>query len=469
MKTIMIDPGHGGSDPGATYIGNEEKTFNLLTALVVRDYLLSNYNVKVLMTRTGDQTLSLSERSNLANRSNLDFYLSVHHNAGGGTGFESYVYNGSVPSQTLSYQRVIHDEVIASIKPFNVIDRGKKRANFHVLRETEMPSVLVELLFMDNPKDLALLNDIKFRQSAGISLAEGVAKALTLPAKETGNKQFFKVIAGSFAEQKNAEDRVNELKAASIESFIDPVVVSGKTYYRVQTGAFSERNNAEDQLNALSRMGIEAFTLTEGDAPTFIPTDSTSTEPPKPTQPPGIDYSILGPSIVQAQQLDAFVKTVNPTVPSVGDFYIFYGNLYGIRGDIAFAQAILETDYFRFTGQVKPSQYNYAGIGTTGPGNDGASFATPEEGVLAHIQHLYAYASTKPLPEGAQLVDPRFSLVKRGTAKNWTDLNGKWAVPGTTYGQSILSVYKRNLENALNAIENQKTLFMNALDKLNSS
>jgi N-acetylmuramoyl-L-alanine amidase len=470
LKTIMIDPGHGGSDPGATYKGNEEKNFNLLTALVIRECLLSNYNVNVLMTRTGDQTLSLSERSNLANSSNVDFYLSVHHNAGGGTGFESYVYNGSVPSQTLSYQGIIHDELITAIKPFNVIDRGKKRANFHVLRETKMPSVLVEVLFVDNPKDVSLLNDTKFRQSVGISLAKGVAKALSLPAKETVNKQLFKVIAGSFAVRKNAEDRANKLKAAAFESFIDTVVVSGKTYYRVQTGAFSKRDNAEEQLKALNRIGIEAFILTEGAAPSPDPTEPPPTEQPKPTQPPkppGIDYSIIGPTIVQAEQLDDFVKTVNPSAPKVGKFYIFYGNLYGIRGDVAFAQAIHETNFFRFTGQVKVAQNNYAGIGTTGPGKDGASFASPEQGVHAHIQHLYAYASTKPLPEGTSLVDPRFSLVTRGTAENWTDLNGKWAVPGTTYGQSILSVYKRNLENALKAMENQKALLKKALDKLN--
>ncbi|WP_230980915.1 N-acetylmuramoyl-L-alanine amidase [Rossellomorea arthrocnemi] len=466
MKTIMIDPGHGGSDPGATYKGNEEKNFNLLTAIIVRDYLLSKYNVNVLMTRTGDQTLSLEERSNFANGSSLDFYLSVHHNAGGGTGFESYVYNGNVPSETLSYQGIIHDEVIEAIKSLEVTDRGKKRANFHVLRETKMPSVLVEVLFVDNPKDVALLNDTKFRQSAGISIAKGVAKALSLPEKEAGNKQLFKVIAGSFAERKNAEDRANVLTSAAFESYIDTVVISGKTYFRVQTGAFSERDNAEDQLKALSRIGIEAFILTEGKPPSPDPTQPPTTEPPQPTQLPGIDYSIIGPSLVQAHQLDDFVKTINPSAPAVGKFYIFYGNLYGIRGDIAFAQAIHETNYFRFTGQVKPSQNNYAGIGTTGPGNNGASFATPEEGVLAHIQHLYAYASIKPLPEGAPLVDPRFSLVTRGTAKNWTDLNGKWAVPGTTYGQSILSVYKRNLDYALKAIENQKALLIDALGKL---
>ncbi|MFI8687044.1 N-acetylmuramoyl-L-alanine amidase [Rossellomorea sp. NPDC077527] len=472
MKTIMIDPGHGGSDPGASYKGSEEKTFNLLTALKVKEYLLANYIVNVLMTRTGDQTLSLTERSNLANRSNLDFYLSIHHNAGGGSGFESYIYNGPILPETLNYQEAIHSEVVAAVQPFKIIDRGEKRANFHVLRETKMPSVLVEVLFVDNPEDLAHLKNEQFRQKVAIGLSKGIAKALSLPVKESGIKQLFKVIAGSFTERKNAEIRVNELKEGGIESFIDTVKISGKTYYRVQTGAFSERVNAEEQVKSLERIGIQAFILAEGATPPPNPTEPPPTEPPKPTQPPqppGVDYSILGTSVVQAQQLDDFARTINPAAPLLGKFYISYGDLYGIRGDIAFAQAIHETNYFRFTGQVKPGQNNYAGIGTTGPGNDGATFATPEKGVLAHIQHLYAYASTSPLPDGQTLVDPRFTLVTRGTARNWTDLNGKWAVPGTTYGQSILRVYKKNVENALAGIEIQRKMLNNVLVKLNES
>ncbi|MGG1630828.1 N-acetylmuramoyl-L-alanine amidase [Rossellomorea sp. NRS-1567] len=469
MKTIMIDPGHGGTDPGAVYNGNEEKTFNLLTALIVRDFLLKNYNVNILMTRTGNETLSLTERSNFANRNNPDFYLSIHHNAGGGTGFESYVYNGSVPSQTITYQRIIHDEVISAINtPYKVIDRGKKRANFHVLRETNMSSLLLEILFIDNPKDIALMNNATFRNTVGVAIARSVAKALGLPAKIVNEKELFKVIAGSFTKRENAEDRVNELKRKGMNSFIDTVVVLDRTYYRVQTGAFAERVNAENQVASLKKMGIEAFIFVRVDDNPKPPVPS-PTDPPKPTQPPnppGIQYSILGTSVLHAEQLDDFARTINRDASLLGEFYLFYGNLYGIRGDVAYSQALHETNYFRFTGQVKPDQNNYAGIGTTGPGNDGASFKTPEEGVLAHIQHLYAYASTNPIPQGQSLVDPRFSLVTRGSAKNWTDLNGKWAVPGTTYGQSILSVFNRNIKNAIKVMDEQKIVLNDTLGKL---
>lgn len=116
----------------------------------------------------------------------------------------------------------------------------------------------------------------------------------------------------------------------------------------------------------------------------------------------------------------------------------------GVRGDIAFCQSIKETGWFRYGGQVLPEQNNYAGIGATNnsPVGKGAWFESPRIGVRAQIQHLYAYAV-----KGGDLVypcvDPRFNLVTRGAAGNaWTGLNGRWAVPGDGYGESILSIWE---------------------------
>ncbi|WVX84516.1 glucosaminidase domain-containing protein [Niallia oryzisoli] len=186
-----------------------------------------------------------------------------------------------------------------------------------------------------------------------------------------------------------------------------------------------------------------------------------SSTPPPQSVPTG--YSILGPTYLSPEQMNRFAKSVNPNAPELGGYYLTLGEYYGIRGDVAFSQALHETNYFRFTGIVKPEQNNFAGIGATGPSNSGASFTTPEEGVLAHIQHLYAYATTQPLLDKYPLVDPRFHFVKRGSASTWTALNGKWAVPGTTYGQSILSIYekminstKQTLDIILNEVKNNQ-------------
>jgi hypothetical protein len=96
---------------------------------------------------------------------------------------------------------------------------------------------------------------------------------------------------------------------------------------------------------------------------------------------------------------------------------------------------IKETNYLLFNGDVRPEQNNFAGIGAIGGGAKSAAFTTPEQGVIAHLEHLYAYASTSALPVSLSKVDPRFDLVTRGIAPNWEDLNGRWAVPGNSYGQ----------------------------------
>ncbi|MFZ5827503.1 MAG: N-acetylmuramoyl-L-alanine amidase [Bacillota bacterium] len=147
--------------------------------------------------------------------------------------------------------------------------------------------------------------------------------------------------------------------------------------------------------------------------------------------------AILGQARAHLTQMVAHLARVNPNAPRLSSLYLRHGSRLGVRGDIAFAQALHETDYFRYGGLVQPEQNNFAGLGATGPGNPGASFATPEEGVIAHLQHLYAYASTAPLPNTMAKVDPRFDLVQRGSAPHLYDLNGRWAVPGEGYGEAI--------------------------------
>ncbi|TYS17947.1 sporulation protein [Rossellomorea vietnamensis] len=461
MKTIIIDPGHGGSDPGAIYGNAMEKTYNLTIALRVRDYLQANFDGSFLMTRTNDTTVSLSERSNFANSRNADFFLSIHNNAAGGTGFESYIYNGTVPEQTKNYQNSVHNEIMSSIKQkYGIKDRGKKRANFHVLRETEMSSILLEVLFIDNPDDLKLLNDPLFIPDVSAAIAKGVAKALALAPKnqDPSGEVLYKVIAGSFTERRNAEERVNVLSSKGIASFIVPAMISNKQTYRVQVGAYKEKENADARVDAVKQLGMGAFIITENEG----------ASPPKTTAPPSPEelFTISGDTLLTPHQLDAYVRSVNPEAPSLGQYYEAYGKRYGMRGDAAFAQAILETDYFRFTGLVKKEQNNYAGIGATGPGNPGAVFSTPEIGVHAHIQHLYAYASTDSIPAGLQQVDPRFNLVTRGISEYWTSLNGRWAVPGTSYGQDILGVYRRMINLTIGELDKQKQELNNRLEEL---
>lgn len=164
------------------------------------------------------------------------------------------------------------------------------------------------------------------------------------------------------------------------------------------------------------------------------------------------DSAIMGKSKLTVEQMRKFLRDVNPNAPEgIEELYLEEGEAEGVRGDIAFCQGIHETNYFRFTGQAKAEWNNPAGLGVTGQKDSqgnyiGHSFPDWRTGIRAQIQHLKAYAVKNPTFR-YPIVDPRYEAVKKagyiGTAPLWTDLNGKWAVPGTTYGQSILKLFDR--------------------------
>ena len=180
MVKIFIDPGHGGSDPGAVGNGLREKDLTLKIAKHIQDYL-KGYNCSVKMSRTGDKTLSLAQRTNDANRWGADYFLSIHINAGGGTGYEDYIYNGvSSTSKTAKLRDTIHKEISKVLTKYSITNRGKKKANFHVVRESRMPAMLSETLFIDTSKDAKLLKDNKFLKDIGQAHAKGIVKAFGL-------------------------------------------------------------------------------------------------------------------------------------------------------------------------------------------------------------------------------------------------------------------------------------------------
>lgn len=153
--------------------------------------------------------------------------------------------------------------------------------------------------------------------------------------------------------------------------------------------------------------------------------------------------TIQGGSNYDADMLTRFVRSKNPDFdPEIARCFVNIGRRYGLRGDVALCQAIVETGWFRYTGgtAVTPDCHNYCGLGVTNLGQRGAEFGTVADGVTAHLQHLYAYASNAKLPDNEPLLDPRFGLVRRGTATRWHDLNQRWAM-NDKYSTAILSVY----------------------------
>ena len=165
----------------------------------------------------------------------------------------------------------------------------------------------------------------------------------------------------------------------------------------------------------------------------------------------------MGPSRLTAGELTAWFGGRMPqpagaytaTVPlaTLVQYFLDEGAVEGVAGDVAFAQSVLETGWFRFTGVVPASANNFAGIGATDANPAPARFPDARTGVRAQIQHLRAYADptatscTVP-PLHNPCVDPRFDLVTpKGKARIWSDMgNGNWATL-PTYGSSILALY----------------------------
>lgn len=164
---------------------------------------------------------------------------------------------------------------------------------------------------------------------------------------------------------------------------------------------------------------------------------------------------------ITLEQAVKFILSVNQTpriTTSVSELvysFIRAGYIENIRWDVALAQSIHETGYFKYGGQVKPEQNNFAGIGVLNGGAGGATFETVFKGALAQIQHLKGYANKDELVH--ENVDPRFKYVTRGHAPylEWlgqkenprnnstTGLNIGWAVPGDNYGKNIRSILDR--------------------------
>ncbi|NPC92691.1 N-acetylmuramoyl-L-alanine amidase [Bacillus sp. WMMC1349] len=248
MVKIFIDPGHGGIDPGAVGNGLQEKNLALDIALALESLLLKEYeNVLVQLSRRNDETVSLMQRTETANNWKADFFLSIHVNAGGGSGFESYIFP-DVGSPTTTYQDIIHEEILKAVE---FPDRGQKTADFYVLRETIMPALLTENGFVDNDNDANKLKSAAFINSIVKGHANGLANAFRLTKKSP----LYKVQIGAFKEKRNADSLANKAKAKGFET----VVMNRDRLFKVQIGAFSKKDNAETLAQKAKNAGFDVF------------------------------------------------------------------------------------------------------------------------------------------------------------------------------------------------------------------
>ncbi|WKA54030.1 N-acetylmuramoyl-L-alanine amidase [Planococcus shixiaomingii] len=171
-KIVYLDPGHGGKDGGAAANGIVEKTLVLDIGLRT-EQLLKNAGFTVLMTRKTDVFLELAERTRLANASNADIFVSIHANAFNGyaKGIETFWYDKHEAAESKRLATELQKNLVDQME---LSDRRVALGNYHVIRETEAPSALVEVGFIDNAIDAAKLKLNEYKQRA----AEGIFAGL---------------------------------------------------------------------------------------------------------------------------------------------------------------------------------------------------------------------------------------------------------------------------------------------------
>ena len=258
IDLVVIDSGHGGSDPGAVYRGRREKDDTLRLTLAVGEILQEN-GIEVLYTRTTDVYLSPYERAVEANQAGVDFFLSIHRNSyptdNEVMGVESLIYDLS----GLKYQMA--QEINEQLETVGFVDLGvKARPNLVVLKRTRMPAVLVEAGFINSETDNKLF-DSNFQDIAQ-AIATGVLDTLenagVLKEPETPVEQTkYRIQVGLFRNRNNAARQQETLEDRGFPAYID----QWKQYYRVISGEYDMLDEAVAAQRRLKRAGFETLLI----------------------------------------------------------------------------------------------------------------------------------------------------------------------------------------------------------------
>lgn len=304
MVKIVLDAGHGLNTPGKrTPSGEREWTFNNKVVLAAINKLNRYENVQILRVDdpTGETDVSLEVRTKKANEFQADVYIACHHNANNGiwgswSGIETYTYDGPQANpKSVEIAKIIHPLAVMAM---GIKDRGLKKENFHVLRETAMPAILIEGGFMDSYIDINVLRDNSKLKANGEAIAEGLARYFRLKLKEvvkdylslgdTGTevkqlqesliKVGFKLVADSkFGPvTENAVKAFQAANGLTVDGFYGPATKAKLqdalqpkpvpkptppkgTLYTVQIGVFSEKENAESLAKELKSKGYPVY------------------------------------------------------------------------------------------------------------------------------------------------------------------------------------------------------------------
>lgn len=183
--TLVLDAGHGGDDVGTGTSDYYEKNINMDIVSQMKE-MLEYCGVCVILTRDGDETVALADRSALANESGADWFVSIHCNYceedASVAGLECYYWFDSTQGKTFAENLV---KTVQESGKINV--RGTKTEDFHVLRETNIPAVLVETGYISNAEDKKNLYDAEYQKTLSLYLVEGIIEGTVLSDEDANN------------------------------------------------------------------------------------------------------------------------------------------------------------------------------------------------------------------------------------------------------------------------------------------
>ena len=389
--TICLDPGHGGNDSGAVGVNNAyEKDLTLKIAQYCKQEL-EKYDCNVVMTRTGDTNPSLEDRANYAKSQGAQYLISIHLNSGGGyaVGAEVYYPNTNWRPDISQNGRNVAQAIQNQLVSLGIRDRGIK---FRTIDTNEYPDP-----FRYDDGSVAdyygIIRNAKYNGLTGLIIEHCFINSVS-----------------DYNNYLNSDAKLQKLGVADANGIVTALGLSKKDAKTLITGA--TKTNVSQMVNY------------------FINNGGTYDK-----------FSKYG------TQYDGILAQKGAA--NIEEFcQIFYEEAIAenIRPEVAFCQTMKETGFLQFGHDVKPDQCNFAGLGATGNGNAGNTFASVREGIRAQIQHLKAYATTDNLINAC--VDNRFGYVKRGSApyvewlgKRENPTGDGWAT-GSNYGTDIVARMK---------------------------
>ncbi len=252
-KRVIIDAGHGGSDPGAVFEGRQEKDDALRLALAV-GRILENAGVEVMYTRVTDVFDSPLEKAQMANRSGADYLISIHRNAmpipGTASGIMSLVYEKGGTAELLG-SNINRQLAGVGFEDLGVIERP----GLILLRRSQMPAVLVEAGFIDNPQDNERFDE-SFQEIAQ-AIADGVLR--TLEEEEQLRPEYYQIQVGAYVSRQVAEEITMELMEQGYPAFY----IYQDGYYKVRVGAFLNLDNGANMEMRLRQNGWPTMMVLE--------------------------------------------------------------------------------------------------------------------------------------------------------------------------------------------------------------